>query len=165
MGCVKMSSTCLRFRLWADLAFEGIPKTVLAVQCSRLQVFEHLSKWYKSLTADVFDLEHFEEAAAELRLEFLDRARCGAWELDAPAGAVIVPAGAAVLADNLPQQFSGMSIFDSRSNGKDELVAADAAAHRPVDLLESNHEIYDFRRVIRLSEFIHPTNDEAVVDE
>src|SRR6266545_6955702 len=87
---------------------------------SGLQILQHFAERNKSLTANVLDLQCLEEPAAEFALEVFDRAGRGARERDRAAGAAVVAAGAAHLADHLPEDFAGTGVLDRRPHRQHE---------------------------------------------
>ena len=102
------------------------------------------------------DAQGFEQPAAQLRLQLFDSAGSRARQRHRAACPAIVAAGAAELANHLPQHLAGMGAALSGPNRKYELVLVDAGTDRPVDFLKADEEINHLGGQFRLGQFIHP---------
>ncbi len=135
------------------------------MRLSGLKVLEHVAKWYKSLAAEIFDFEGFEEAPAELALEIFDGAGSGTREGDRSTGAAVMSAGPAEASNHLAENLSRACVLDRCSHGENQVVFVDATANGIIDLLEPDHEIDDFSCLLRLGEWVDPAHHQPVVDE
>ena len=67
--------------------------------------------------------------------------------------------------DHLTKDLTGPRLFLRGPHRQDQLILVDPAAHGPIHLLEADHEIDHLRGLLRLRKVVHPTNDEAIVNE